>query len=141
MNVQRVLWTGPDWSRESIDFVSKQVTEILNTEFDKTIIVPDATIIDVLNSQLQYYRPKTGDIFTRYNLENTIPDGTNDSLTLMKASIDIIVAAVSGDMTQETSSNSFSIWNSVDGSSLGMQAHPQVKLNMRRPAMRFNLRI
>lgn len=140
MNIQRVLWTGQDWSEESVEFVGKQVTEILQQQLGIVIVVPRDTILNVLNSQLQHFRPKTGDIFTRYNLENTIPDGTFDSLDLMKSTIDIIVAAVSGDFQQDSSNKAFSIWNSVNGAPLGMQFHPQVRLNQRRPKQRFNLR-
>jgi hypothetical protein len=140
MNIQRVLWTGPDWSEESIEFVGKQVTELLAKDFGVSIAVPRETIVNILNSQLQHFRPRTGDIFTRYNLENTIPDGTYDSLDLMKSTIDIIVAAVSGDLQQDSSNKDFSIWNSVNGGPLGMQFHPQVRLNNRRPKPRFNVR-
>jgi len=134
MNVQRVLWTGPDWSEESIAFVQSQTTDLLARKLGVAISVPRSTVVDVLNSQLQHYRPKTGDIFTRY----TLPKETDRDALL--STIDVIVAAVSGDLQQDASNRSFSIWNSVDGSPLGMQFHPQVRLNRRRPKQRFNLR-
>lgn len=134
MNVQRVLWTGPDWSDESIAFVQNQVTELLALKLGVAVSVPRATVVDVLNSQLQHYRPKTGDIFTRY----TLPKG--EDRDPLRSTIDIIAAAVEGDIQQDASNECFSIWNSVDGTHLGMRFHPQVRLNHRRPKLRFNAR-
>ena len=135
MNIQNVLWKGPDWSDEAVEFVSKQVTEILFAQSQRTIVVPNDAIREVLNSQMKYYRPKTGDIFTRYNLEETIPDGLADSLTIMKMSIDVIVAAINGEISQDLNQACFSAWPLPY-----IQRHEKVKLNLRRPAMRFNVR-
>lgn len=131
----RVLWSGPEWSDEAISFVSAQVTELLRQKFDVAIVVPRQTIVDVLQSQLEYFRPKTGDIFSRYTLQRKL-----DEASPLQLAIDVIVATISIEFEQDASNASFSIWNSVDGTLLGMQFHPQVRLNQRRPKQRFNMR-
>lgn len=135
MNVQRVLWSGPDWTDDAVFFVSAQVTEILRRQFGVVVVVARETIVDVLNSQLLYFRPRTGDIFSRYTL-----DRDDDDVDPLKRAVDVLVAAVSVDIQDDTSNASFSVWNSVNGAPLGMEFHPRAKLNQRRPKQRFNMR-
>ena len=54
---------------KTVSIISKKITELLMgvDRYNRPIIVPDKTILNIMDSVKVYFRPQTGDIYSRYN--------------------------------------------------------------------------
>ena len=111
------------FSKQSVEIVSKEVTNRLRTTTGKYIIVPDDKIYNVLTQIFE--RNKTYGIGINIELrrQNMIQECMQDT-------IDFIVNEVTTTLSLEDYYNSLSKWDSIlSTNNYGMRSHPQIKLN------------
>jgi hypothetical protein len=128
----------------TVNSISARVTKALaDTRVEpngRPIIVPNATICNVLSGVYDSYVPETGDIMTRYNVMPVKPDDYVKSI--VEQTIEIIVADVTNNMEMVAHNNTLTVWTTVLGSfnPHGLQAHGPLKINHRHPnMMEFNM--
>jgi hypothetical protein len=88
------------------------------------------------------FRPNTGDIATRYTINNENPYRyINYSSDIIRQVITVIVNDIKNYIDITKNNNDFSIWNTLSGiNSRGLRHHPTIKLNERRPnPLQFNM--
>jgi hypothetical protein len=122
-------------------YIQLQVYNITKNSHLKTpFFVPIQRIKEVMDSVWSYYRPNTGDIVTRYIINNVTPYRLpNYSTDIIRQVINIVVNDIMNSEDIAKSNNTFSIWNTLSGNSRGIVHHPHIKLNERRSAMHFNM--
>jgi hypothetical protein len=125
------------FSEENIKEMSRKISSSLEgvDPRNRKIIVPDETIINVLNTVYQNFKPNTGDIYGRYNSASLSSDINNDSNNIIYQTIEIIVSDVKSNIGMEEANSSLSVWTTVlgDFNEHGLMQHPKIKLKNRRP--------
>jgi len=131
------------FSKRNIQQISKKCTQLLMgvDKENRPIIVPDNRICSVMSDIYDGFRPKTGDIFTRYNIPTSYSesDYIND---LTNQTIEVIVNTVKTTLEMEENNEKLTVWNSVLGTFNQAQlvAYPPIKVRNRRPMpMMFNM--
>jgi hypothetical protein len=131
------------FSDQTIAWMSAKITELLKgVSIDgRDIIVPNDTIISVMNSVYNTYRPQTGDLYSRYNISQL--ESRDDANHIITETIEIIVDQVSNEMEVARNNYHLDIWDSVllgDGiSRVGLRQYPPLKMRENRPTpMLFN---
>lgn len=107
--------------------LSSKITELL-----KNIIVPDKTISSVMSAVYDNFKPETGDIYSRYNIEQRVQDclvKMNDQV------INIITTDVKNNLDMDNYNSKLTIWTTVlgDFNIAGLRSHPPIKLREKRP--------
>jgi len=143
---------GDLFSNSTFDEISKWVQYItLRTHLKTPFLVPRERIKEVMDSVWSNFRPNTGDIQTRYNINND-PLLSNAYRTISKKyinySADIIMQVITiivNDILNfhyilKNNAN-YSIWNTLSGvNEVGLRSHPPIKLNNKRPSpLSFNM--
>ena len=131
------------FSPENIKNMSLEITRLLTgvDKHNRPIIVPDETILNVLSSVYDGFRPSTGDIYTRYSMVSPNEDGLAFN-NLIKQAISIIVSDVRNNLGFDEVNKNLSIWNTIFGdfNTHQLRSHPPIKLRERRPQpMLFNM--
>jgi hypothetical protein len=130
------------YSPTTVKTISYKLTELLMgvDKDNRPIIVPDQTIINVMNEVENSFKPETGDIYTRY----TIPSRQTTDMVqdMISQTIEIIYKDISNNLGMIENNNSLSIWTTVYGdfNAHGLRQHSQIKVRENRPQrMAFNM--
>ena len=129
------------FSSESIRKISFRITELL-TGVDsqgRPIIVPDNTICSMLTTVYENYKPRTGDIQSRFIIERTEDSYLSD---IVDRTIQIIVQHVKDSLGIEANNNNLTIWTTVlgDFNTAGLRSHPLIKIRNKHPTrMQFHM--
>jgi len=125
------------FSYKTIKLISYKVTELLQGVDHKgrSIIVPDKTIISVMNEIYSSYRPPTGDIFSRH----TIPSETTAESyvqNMIDQVIEVITSDVRNNLEMEENNRKLSVWTTVYGdfNQAGLRQHETIKIREKRPS-------
>jgi len=131
------------FSTEHVQNISKKITELLMgvDPYNRPIIVPDNTILSVMNNIYSNFRPQTGDIYGRYNIPtNKSADFYLQNMT--NQTIEVIVTDVTNNYEMEQNNKKLSIWTTVlgDFTEHNLRSHPKIKIREKRPApMQFKM--
>jgi len=103
------------FTKTTIDYISDQITQRLDGvhPLGKNIIVPNKTIISVLDSHYTNYKRDT------------------DALIMM--TISYLVEYIKSEYQIEEQNKSLNIWITNFPESSGMRQHPEIKLRNKRP--------
>jgi hypothetical protein len=129
------------FSQNTINTISKKVSELTRGVHpkNKIIIVPDEQIAQVMDTVFRYYRPQTGDIYSRYIIPN---DARNDINYLVDQVIEIITNHIVNEYGMVEANNKLSAWVQVYGdfNTHNLTQTPPIKTRGKRPAvMQFNM--
>ena len=127
----------------TVNLISRKLTELLKGVHPsgRPILIPNETIINIMDGVYQNFRPQTGDIFSRYN----IPNGFNsdDYITnMIDQTIEIIYSQVKTDLEMEENNKKLSVWTTVLGNfnDQGLRSHAPIKVLNNHPAYcQFNM--
>jgi hypothetical protein len=133
------------FSPHTIKLISSKITELTEGVDDKNrkIVVPDQTIINVLNFYQDNYRPPTGDIYGRLNVPKKDPTDYNQDV--INETIERIVSDIKVNMGMAQNNAKLTAWTTVYGefNEHGLRAVAPLTGNIRnkkRPApMQFNM--
>ena len=128
---------------KTVSIISKKITELLMgvDRYNRPIIVPDRTILDIMDTVKLYFRPQTGDIYSRYN----IPDGNNCPSYIQQMvdqTIEIIVSDVRNNLETEENNRKLTVWTTLlgDFNKDGLRGHDVIKILEKRPnPFQFNM--
>lgn len=125
------------FSVETIRLISTKVTELTRgvDPRNRPIVVPDKLITNIMNSIYESYRPRTGDIYSRYN----IPSGfyTNSYVVdMVNQVIEVIVSDISNNLGAEQQNHTLSVWTTVlgDFNDKGLRQYSTLKIRNKRPS-------
>jgi len=130
------------YSKPTIKLISKKVSELTKgvDPLNRTIIVPEYRICEVMDGVFQGYRPRVGDIFTRYIIPNN--EQTNVLQSLIDQTIEIIVSNIKNNLGMEQENSKLSAWVQVYGdfNPHNLRQHSIIKTRERKPAtMQFHM--
>jgi len=119
-----------------VRLISRKVTELTRgvDHLNRSIVVPDERIYEVMDGVLQSYKPATGDIFTRYVVPNNEPENAIQSM--IDQTIEIITTNIRSTLGIEQNNQSLSAWVQVYGdfNTNGLRAHSILKIREKRPS-------
>lgn len=129
------------FSQETVNLISKKVSELTRGVHpkNKIIIVPDDAITGVMSTIFQYYRPQTGDIYSRYIIPN---DSRNDINYMIDQVIEVITNHIINEYGMIEANNKLSAWVQVYGNfnTHNLTQTPPIKTRGKRPAvMQFHM--
>lgn len=131
------------FSQNTMSFISNQILFITKNSFLNTpYLVPLNTIKDVMESVWTNFRPNTGDIYSRYTINNeTEYRYINYGADMIRQVIAIIVNDIMNTTNVFNNNNSFSVWNTLSGvNQVGLQHYSGIKVNEKRGyPMQFNM--
>ena len=134
---------GDLFSDDTFSFIAKEVMDITkNSHLGVEYFVPNSRIKEVMDSIWSNFRPNTGDIATRYTINNENPYRyINYSADIIRQVITVIVNDIMNFVDITKNNNSFSIWNTLSGiNSRGLRHHSPIKINERRSnPLQFNM--
>jgi hypothetical protein len=130
------------YSKPTIKLISKKVSELTKgvDPLNRTIVVPDYRICEVMDGVRQGYRPTVGDIFTRYIIPNN--EQADVLQSLIDQTIEIIVSNIKNSLGMEQENSKLSAWVQVYGdfNPHNLRQHSIIKTRERRPAtMQFHM--
>jgi hypothetical protein len=121
------------FSRDTAEFISKKITELLRKFYPPGVIVPLERIVDIMNSIYEAFRPSTGDIYSRY----TIPSDENPNCVdeMINQVIEVIVTQVKDNLSMDQRNSKLTAWTQLLGSfnAEGLRSHAPIKTRHRRP--------
>ena len=130
------------FSKENVKIISNEITELLKgvDPDNRPIIVPDRTILNILDGVYNTYRPPTGDIYGRYN----VPTGDNTGYLqdMIMQTIEIITSDVKNNLEMDENNRKLTVWTTVlgDFNEKGLRSHSDIKIRQKRPTpMQFNM--
>ena len=131
------------YSKETIDMISKKVTELTRGVDPKNrkIIVPDARICEVMDGIYNNFRPATGDIYSRYIVPNN--QQANMVQSMIDQTIEVITDFIRNEIGIEQNNQKLSAWVQVYGdfNPHNLTQVPPIKTRERRPAtMQFHMK-
>ena len=125
------------FSENTVRIISNKITDLLMGVDPKNrpIIVPDKSIISVMNEIYNSYRPPTGDIFSRY----TVQSGTSEEnyiQNMIDQTIEVITSDVRNNLGMEECNRKLTVWTTVYGdfNSHGLRQVPPIKIRNKHPA-------
>lgn len=130
------------FSPHTIKIISQKITQLLAgvEPNNRPIVVPDKTINHVMSEVVDSYTPRTGDIYSRYNIPSgQTDDGFNE---IINQTIEIITEAIKTDYGIRENNSKLTKWTTVLGNfnEHGIRAHPILKIKKKRPTpMQFNM--
>ena len=103
------------YSSNTVKTISNKVSELLRgvDHLNRKIVVPDQTVINVMNGIETTYRPETGDIFGRYNVPKSGP--TNHVQVMIDQTIELITSDVRNNLEMEENNKKLTAWTTVYG--------------------------
>jgi hypothetical protein len=130
------------YSPETVKLISAKVTELTDgvDERNRKIVVPDQSIINVMNSIESSYRPSVGDIHTRYNVPKGAP--TDYKQEMIDQTIQMIVNDIKINLGMEQNNAKLTAWTTVYGdfNEHGLRGHDIIKVRNKKPAsIQFNM--
>lgn len=124
------------FSKTTVNMLSRQITHLLQgvDKRNRPIIVPDKTILDVMNNIYSSFRPATGDIHSRY----IVPAGgykDNYLQSMVDQTLEVIVNEVRSTMLAEEANSKLTAWTTTYGdfNEHGLRQHAPIKINNKRP--------
>jgi len=131
------------FSQNTINTISRKVTELTMgvDPQNRRIVVPNDSIIGVLNSIWENFVPNVGSIYSRY----TIPSGENQSNRIqyvIDQTIEVLVSNIQTNYGMELSNSKLTVWTTVlgDHNEHGLRSHDIIKVSRKHPArMQFNM--
>lgn len=143
-----VGWSEDNWcirkffSPATVRLISRKVSQLTKgvDQHNRTIVVPDIRIAEVMDGVYQRFTPPTGDIFTRYIIPNS--EQANMVQSLIDQTIEVIVSNIRGQLGIEEANRKLTVWTTVlgDFNEHGLRAHPVLKTLEKSPArMQFNM--
>lgn len=134
---------GDLFSENTFSFIAKQVMDITkNSYLGRPYLVPNPRIKEVMDSIWSNFRPNTGDIVTRYAINNENQYRyINYSADIIKQVIEVIVNDIMNYVDITKNNNTFSVWNTLSGAnSRGLRHHAPIKINEKRAnPLQFNM--
>ena len=133
VGTDEVKQTSSYYSMNNIKDISKKITKSLKgvEKSGRDIVVPDKTILNIMDSVYQSYRPTTGDIYGRLHASKDF-NIKQDHIEIMKQEvIQIIVDDVKNNLETEYNNNKLNIWDTVlgDFNEKGLRGHAPIKVN------------
>ncbi len=123
------------YSPETLKKISDIITRSLNgvDPQGRKIVVGDNVICSVLNNIIQSSIPRSGDIYSKYQIMYNDP--RNDADEIIKKTIEVITNQIRTETGMIECNQKLNIWDTLlgDFNEKGLQAHPQIKLRNRRP--------
>lgn len=144
-----VLRDGPTtferdvYSPETLKKISGIITETLKgvDPQGKDIVVGEGVIKSVLNSIIESHIPRSGDIYSKYQIMYNDPN--NSAEDIIGKTIEVITYTMRNQIEMTANNNKLSVWDNLFGdfNKHGLRAHPNIKLKERHPDyMLFNMR-
>ena len=131
------------FTQQVVKFISNKITQNLEgvDPAKRSIIVPDESIISVMNSIYSTHRPRTGDIFSRYTIPDSGPpvDMRQD---IIDRTIETITDQARNEIEMREHNSKLTQWTTLlgDFNAQGLRAHPIIKTRRKRPNnMEFNM--
>lgn len=124
------------FSPETINMISIKITELTRgiDPSGRPIIVPNDKICSVMSNVYLGYRPRTQDIYSRYNVPPSAPE--NMVQDLINRTIEVIYSDIKTSLGTERNNSKLSIWSTKygEGNPWGIQqvSHGFAKINHRR---------
>lgn len=130
------------FSKKTVATISKAVTQLTKgvDEKNRSILVPDARICEVMDGVFHNFRPPTGDIYSRYIVPND--QQANMVQSMIDQTIEIIVDFIVNQIGMEQNNFKLSAWVQVYGdfNTHNLTQTPPIKVLGKRPAtMQFNM--
>lgn len=133
----------PFFSDATVRTISRKITELtLGADpHNRAIIVPDDIILNVMNNIYENYRQPTGDIYSRYIIQNgsTTQGYIQDMIDQV---IEVCVSDIRTRYEIQENNSKLSVWTTVlgDFNEHGLRQHPPIKVRNKRPTpMQFNM--
>jgi hypothetical protein len=130
------------FSQETVNLISYHITKLTQgvDPKNRSIIVPDCIIYNVMDGIFRGYRPPVGDIYSRY----IIPNNEQESMiqSMIDQTIEVITANIRNSLGMEQCNQKLSKWVEVMGdfNTAGLRQHAPIKVLGKRPApMQFNM--
>lgn len=125
-----------------VRLISKKVSELTKgvDQNNRTIVVPDERIAEVMNGVYVKYEAPIGDIYSRFIIPTT--EQQDMVINLIDQTIEIIVNNIVNQLGMEQQNNTLSAWVQVYGdfNTSGLRQHPPIKVRQKRPStMQFNM--
>jgi hypothetical protein len=129
------------FSQETVNFISTTVTTILKQKLQKSIVVTDSNIINVMNDVYRGFRPPTSDIYSRYTILS------NENLNMISSMINQVVSIITNQIVNdfEITKNNLNLSKWVikygDENPWKIRSHDIIKIrNNKPPAMLFHMK-
>jgi len=128
-------------------FFTKKTVRIISTLVTKhtkgldpknrSIIVPDDDIIDLMNTIYENYSPLTSDMNSKYIIDYEFDSNQYQMSDLISKVVDKLVSEIKTEYGMINFYMTTSIWNTLYGdfNSERLRAHSKIKLNERRPVI------
>ena len=131
------------YSPETLKKISGIITETLKgvDPQGKDIVVGEGVIKSVLNSIIESHIPRSGDIYSKYQIMYNDPN--NSAEDIIGKTIEVITYTMRNQIEMTANNNKLSVWDNLFGdfNKHGLRAHPNIKLRERHPDyMLFNMR-
>lgn len=128
---------NPIFDKNTIKYISQKVTENLEglDSKNRSIIVPDNTIVNVLDTVYNNYVPSVGGLYKK-NIQYSKYEH------VIAHTIDIIVDDVSYNISRDICNSNRTIWTTLlgDFNDHKLRSHPPIKIRNKRPQpMQFNM--
>ena len=130
------------YSRETINTISKKITELTKgvDKYNRSIIVPDIRICEVIDGVYRGFRPPTGDIYSRYIIPND--QQGNMVQNIIDQTIEVITNHIRNEIGIEQENQKLSAWVQVMGdfNTHNLRQFPPIKIKEKHPNyMQFNM--
>ena len=125
------------FTQDTVRLISNKVSELLQGVHpeNKRIVVPDKSIVAVMNQVYTNFRAPVGDIYSRYHImdQNKTQYYTDNMIDQV---IETITSYVRNTMAIEENNSRLTIWNTVYGdfNSHRLRRYTTIKTKQKRPA-------
>jgi len=131
------------YSPETIKKISNIITKSLKgvDPQGRDIVVGDNVIKSVLSSIIESHIPRSGDIYSKYQIMYNDPN--NSANDIIAKAIEVITYTTRNGTEMVTNNGKLSVWDNLFGdfNKHGLRAHAPIKLRERHPDyMLFNMR-
>lgn len=131
------------WNKENLVEYQKIIAEKARQFHpqNRPVLVSLDNIGSVLFQCYQSNRPKVGDIYSRYIMDNTELT-RNDWNDIVERMMTVILNHIKSLYTTQESNRQLTVWNAMYGdfNAVGLRAHPEIKTRKNRPPMQFHMR-
>jgi hypothetical protein len=143
---QQVNWNSflsKLFSKETIQTIQKKTSEYLVgvDEQGRNIIPTDRVVESALYGVFQNYRPKTGDIYGKYTVNN---DNSRDDYSyIVDQTISLLVKGIRNELEMQQNNSKLTIWTTLlgDFNEHGLRQYAPIKVKNKRPdPMLFHMR-
>jgi hypothetical protein len=131
------------YSPETLKKISEIITKSLKgvDPQGRDIVVGDNVIKSVLSSIIDSHIPRSGDIYSKYQIMYNDPN--NSANDIIAKTIEVITYTLRNETEMIKNNNKLSVWDNLFGdfNKHGLRAHPNIKLKERHPDyMLFHMR-